>query len=183
MHAGTLTPIVNNPDEAIMSPQVLLCTLQLVGSPSGSARPRSPDAVVSQATQCSCWLVRAALGLHIGNAPCFFVFQRGLRWAAAVLQMRDTVRQVAHLFPTAIISGRGRDKVEAFVQLPELFYAGSHGMDIAGPRVSLTGVRAGATTRCTCTPGSTQSQRSCVTSSCFSLQSYTLNPLHSSHLG
>jgi hypothetical protein len=48
--------------------------------------------------------------------------------------MRDTVRQVAHLFPTAIISGRGRDKVEAFVQLPELFYAGSHGMDIAGPR-------------------------------------------------
>lgn len=66
---GTLTPIVNNPDQAIMSPQ-----------------------------------------------------------------MRDTVRQVAHLFPTAIISGRGRDKVEAFVQLPELFYAGSHGMDIAGPR-------------------------------------------------
>jgi trehalose 6-phosphate phosphatase len=49
--------------------------------------------------------------------------------------MRDTVRQVAHLFPTAIISGRGRDKVEGFVQLPELFYAGSHGMDIAGPKV------------------------------------------------
>lgn len=58
------------------------------------------------------------------------------RAACCMLQMRDTVRQVAHLFPTAIISGRGRDKVEAFVQLPELFYAGSHGMDIAGPRVS-----------------------------------------------
>eukprot|EP00879_Flechtneria_rotunda_P004952 GHRR01005226.1.p1 GENE.GHRR01005226.1~~GHRR01005226.1.p1 ORF type:complete len:424 (+),score=131.44 GHRR01005226.1:209-1480(+) len=66
---GTLTPIVNNPENAIMSPQ-----------------------------------------------------------------MRDIVRQVAHLFPTAIISGRGRDKVEAFVQLSELFYAGSHGMDIVGPR-------------------------------------------------
>jgi hypothetical protein len=51
------------------------------------------------------------------------------------VQMRDTVQQVAHLFPTAIISGRGRDKVEGFVQLPELFYAGSHGMDIAGPKV------------------------------------------------
>jgi hypothetical protein len=62
---------------------------------------------------------------------------------SVLLQMRDTVRQVAHLFPTAIISGRGRDKVEAFVQLPELFYAGSHGMDIAGPRVSLAGVLAG----------------------------------------
>lgn len=61
---------------------------------------------------------------------------------SCMLQMRDTVRQVAHLFPTAIISGRGRDKVEAFVQLPELFYAGSHGMDIAGPRVSSHQTRA-----------------------------------------
>ena len=43
--------------------------------------------------------------------------------------MRETVRQVAGMFPTAIISGRGREKVEAFVQLPELYYAGSHGMD------------------------------------------------------
>lgn len=48
---------------------------------------------------------------------------------------RDIVRQVATLFPTAIISGRGRDKVEKFVQLKELYYAGSHGMDIVGPRV------------------------------------------------
>ncbi|GLC45064.1 hypothetical protein PLESTB_001464700 [Pleodorina starrii] len=50
-------------------------------------------------------------------------------------EMRDVVRAVARSFPTAIISGRGREKVEAFVQLKEIFYAGSHGMDIAGPRV------------------------------------------------
>ncbi|PNH02607.1 putative trehalose-phosphate phosphatase D [Tetrabaena socialis] len=49
-------------------------------------------------------------------------------------EMRDVVRAVAQAFPTAIISGRGREKVETFVQLKELFYAGSHGMDIAGPR-------------------------------------------------
>lgn len=55
-------------------------------------------------------------------------------------QMRDTVRQVAQLFPTAIISGRGREKVEGFVQLPELFYAGSHGMDIAGPKTTADGL-------------------------------------------
>jgi trehalose 6-phosphate phosphatase len=48
--------------------------------------------------------------------------------------MREAVRGVAGMFPTAIISGRGREKVEAFVQLPELYYAGSHGMDIIGPR-------------------------------------------------
>jgi trehalose 6-phosphate phosphatase len=50
------------------------------------------------------------------------------------LQMREAVRAVASMFPTAIISGRGREKVESFVQLPELYYAGSHGMDIIGPR-------------------------------------------------
>lgn len=48
--------------------------------------------------------------------------------------MREAVRAVASVFPTAIISGRGREKVEQFVQLSELYYAGSHGMDIAVPK-------------------------------------------------
>lgn len=46
------------------------------------------------------------------------------------------MKSVARLFPTAIISGRGREKVEGFVKLRELYYAGSHGMDIIGPRVN-----------------------------------------------
>jgi len=48
-------------------------------------------------------------------------------------EMRAAVRHVASLFPTAIISGRSRDKVFDFVKLNELHYAGSHGMDIMGP--------------------------------------------------
>ncbi|KAM0851335.1 hypothetical protein ACQ4PT_052487 [Festuca glaucescens] len=48
-------------------------------------------------------------------------------------EMRDAVRTVAQHFPTAIVSGRGRDKVFNFVKLEELYYAGSHGMDIKGP--------------------------------------------------
>jgi trehalose 6-phosphate phosphatase len=51
-------------------------------------------------------------------------------------QMRSVVKALAQLFPTAIISGRGREKVESFVRLKELYYAGSHGMDIVGPKVS-----------------------------------------------
>ncbi|KAG8381163.1 hypothetical protein BUALT_Bualt06G0093800 [Buddleja alternifolia] len=47
--------------------------------------------------------------------------------------MRSAVREVARLFPTAIISGRSRDKVYEFVKLDEIYYAGSHGMDIMGP--------------------------------------------------
>lgn len=48
---------------------------------------------------------------------------------------REAVRSVAQLFPTAVISGRGREKVQQFVRLRELYYAGSHGMDIVGPSV------------------------------------------------
>ncbi|KAL4367356.1 hypothetical protein GQ457_05G014430 [Hibiscus cannabinus] len=48
-------------------------------------------------------------------------------------KMRKTVRKLAKCFPTAIVSGRCRDKVYNFVKLTELYYAGSHGMDIKGP--------------------------------------------------
>ncbi|XP_050229155.1 probable trehalose-phosphate phosphatase F [Mercurialis annua] len=47
--------------------------------------------------------------------------------------MRSAVKNVAKYFPTAIISGRSRDKVYELVGLTELYYAGSHGMDIKGP--------------------------------------------------
>nr|CAD1825157.1 unnamed protein product [Ananas comosus var. bracteatus] len=46
--------------------------------------------------------------------------------------MRAAVKKVAKCFPTAIVSGRCRDKVFNFVKLAELYYAGSHGMDIKG---------------------------------------------------
>lgn len=45
-------------------------------------------------------------------------------------EMRAAVKNVAKFVPTAIVSGRSRDKVFEFVNLKELCYAGSHGMDI-----------------------------------------------------
>ncbi|GKB20431.1 probable trehalose-phosphate phosphatase F [Tanacetum coccineum] len=47
--------------------------------------------------------------------------------------MHSAVKGVAEYFPTAIISGRSRDKVRELVALAELYYAGSHGMDIMFP--------------------------------------------------
>ncbi|WJX36479.1 trehalose-phosphatase [Trifolium repens] len=47
--------------------------------------------------------------------------------------MRAAVKNVAEYFPTAIISGRSREKVHEFVGITDLYYAGSHGMDIIGP--------------------------------------------------
>ncbi|KAK2439817.1 trehalose-phosphate phosphatase A [Trifolium repens] len=47
--------------------------------------------------------------------------------------MRAAVKNAAEDFPTAIISGRSREKVYEFVGIADLYYAGSHGMDIIGP--------------------------------------------------
>ncbi|TKY64061.1 trehalose-phosphate phosphatase 3 [Spatholobus suberectus] len=47
--------------------------------------------------------------------------------------MRAAVREVAYCFPTAIVSGRSKDKVYEFVKLRNVYYAGSHGMDISTP--------------------------------------------------
>ncbi|PKA60495.1 putative trehalose-phosphate phosphatase 6 [Apostasia shenzhenica] len=58
--------------------------------------------------------------------------------------MRDAVRDVARNFPTAIVSGRCRDKVYNFVRLAELYYAGSHGMDIKVPAKGPSFIRANA---------------------------------------
>mmetsp|Transcript_2206 Transcript_2206/g.6373 ORF Transcript_2206/g.6373 Transcript_2206/m.6373 type:complete len:458 (+) Transcript_2206:535-1908(+) len=51
--------------------------------------------------------------------------------------MRDVVRSLAALFPTAIVSGRPIATAHGFVKLDELYYAGNHGMDITGPSNSL----------------------------------------------
>jgi len=50
--------------------------------------------------------------------------------------MRQVLSDLAHLFPTAIVSGRGRKKLQSLIGLaghPGLFYGGSHGFDISGP--------------------------------------------------
>lgn len=138
--AGTLTPIVNNPDEAIMTPQVRC--LRFLRNAHHSCIEPVHSSVTAAGWTCqivpSAYMLLLVLLCMAMHSTCTHPLIRCACCYTGLLQMRDTVRQVAHLFPTAIISGRGRDKVEAFVQLPELFYAGSHGMDIAGPRVSIS---------------------------------------------
>lgn len=51
-------------------------------------------------------------------------------------KMRVTLKDLTRHFPTAIVSGRCLDKLHSFVRLEELYYAGSHGMDIKGPTKS-----------------------------------------------
>lgn len=42
--------------------------------------------------------------------------------------------QAASVFTTAIVTGRSKDKVYDFVGLENVFYAGSHGLEIQGPQ-------------------------------------------------
>ena len=48
-------------------------------------------------------------------------------------EARSVVRALAVRHPCAIVSGRARTTAIGFVQLDELYYAGSHGFDITGP--------------------------------------------------
>ncbi len=48
-------------------------------------------------------------------------------------EMRQTLRDVAKIHTVAIISGRDRQDVQNLVGVEDMFYAGSHGYDIAGP--------------------------------------------------
>lgn len=49
------------------------------------------------------------------------------------LDTRATLQRLRARFITGIISGRSLSKIQQFVGIPELYYAGSHGFDIAGP--------------------------------------------------
>lgn len=49
--------------------------------------------------------------------------------------MKTLLKELSAQIPVAIISGRGREDVAALVDLPQLIYAGSHGMDIKGPAI------------------------------------------------
>jgi trehalose 6-phosphate phosphatase len=46
---------------------------------------------------------------------------------------RTVLRRLAERMPVAILSGRLREDAAALVGLPQLYYAGSHGFDLAGP--------------------------------------------------
>jgi trehalose-phosphatase len=49
-------------------------------------------------------------------------------------EMRSTVEELAWHCTVGVISGRDRKDVEKLVGLDSIYYAGSHGFDIAGPR-------------------------------------------------
>ncbi|MDH3670522.1 MAG: trehalose-phosphatase [Gammaproteobacteria bacterium] len=51
-------------------------------------------------------------------------------------EMRATIRVLATVCPTAIVSGRGLADVAALVKLEELIYSGNHGFEISTPGTS-----------------------------------------------
>jgi trehalose-phosphatase len=62
-------------------------------------------------------------------------------------EMHEVVSALAKRFPVAVISGRDREDVAERVGIDGLYYAGSHGLDIAGPGASHTPPGADAAAR------------------------------------
>ncbi|MFH1001695.1 MAG: trehalose-phosphatase [bacterium] len=53
-------------------------------------------------------------------------------------EMKEILRQLSLKYKLAIVSGRGRRNLQTLVDIPEIFYAGDHGLDIIGPDISMT---------------------------------------------
>jgi alpha,alpha-trehalase len=64
-------------------------------------------------------------------------------WAVLSEGTRETVRRLGRLCTVAVISGRDLPDVRGLVGIEEIFYAGSHGFDIAGPRETRVEARKG----------------------------------------
>jgi len=80
--------------------------------------------------------------LMAGKMPAFFLDYDGTLTpivdnpfeAKLTEEARSVLRALAARYKTAIVSGRARMTAHGLVQLDELYYAGSHGFDIAGPQ-------------------------------------------------
>ena len=78
---------------------------------------------------------------HLQNRPLLFLDFDGTLApivehhadAAISEEMRELVKELAEIYQVAIISGRGMADVKQRVNLPDLYYAGSHGYEISGP--------------------------------------------------
>mgnify|MGYP001362027557 CR=1 FL=1 len=85
--------------------------------------------------------------LMAGKTLCFFLDYDGTLTpivdnpfeAKLTEEARSVLRALAAKYKTAIVSGRARTTAHGLVQLDELYYAGSHGFDIAGPQQSAHG--------------------------------------------
>ncbi|KAK7858983.1 putative trehalose-phosphate phosphatase 10 [Quercus suber] len=135
---GTLSPIVNNPDQAFMSTE-MRSAVREIGEhfPTAIISGRSRDKVF-QFVRLNNIYYAGSHGMDISTPSVSLNYGNHKHQTRTIDEkMRSAVREIGEHFPTAIISGRSRDKVFQFVRLNNIYYAGSHGMDISTPSVSL----------------------------------------------
>jgi trehalose 6-phosphate phosphatase len=94
---GTLSPIVKDPDSAVMTDEVSSSTSKQFPVPLGPSRVEAEQSIASF------MLCSPRARARPPSVPDCVLSP----------QMRDAVRGVAELFPTAIVSGRCRDKVHS----------------------------------------------------------------------
>ena len=79
------------------------------------------------------WLKEQRLALFLDYDGTLTPIVRRPEEATLSEPMRSLLRRLAEVATVAVVSGRDLDDVRGMVGLDELYYAGSHGFDVAGP--------------------------------------------------
>ncbi len=103
--------------------------MELQDFPSFSSDPLDHSDIVRLAD----WLGARAPALFLDYDGTLADIAPRPEMAVLPAEMRARVGRVATGSPTAVVSGRDLQDVKALVGLPDLIYAGSHGLDIEAP--------------------------------------------------
>ena len=127
------TALKENGADVVVTDLAELAVSESDSTSSGTANQELPSAL-----ECLEQLVQQARGKRLAV---FLDYDGTLtpiveRPELAVLaeEMRDTVRRLAKRCTVAVVSGRDLPDVQRLVGIEQIFYAGSHGFDIAGPK-------------------------------------------------
>ncbi len=99
---------------------------------------RRLPALLDRAGELRKWLARRGVALFFDYDGTLTPIVEDPAMAVLSDEIRQILRTLSRKYAVAVISGRDRADLEARVGVEGIYYAGSHGFDIAGPGVSKT---------------------------------------------
>lgn len=99
-----------------------------------AVQKREPSELPSALTEISNLLKDQKPAVFLDYDGCLTPIVKDPDTAILSKEMRDTLQRLAQVCAVAVVSGRDRENVVKLVKLEELYFAGSHGFDISGPR-------------------------------------------------
>ena len=114
---------------------------------SGLRFPRSLPSGLDSLDEIAAWRAGRSLALFLDFDGTLTPIVADPGEAALAAEIRDVVASLAARFVVAVVSGRDRGDLTERVGIEGIYYAGSHGLDIAGPGTRFTPAGADASAR------------------------------------